>query len=247
MEHALTRTNNVKDCLIAGLLALALVACLPLVGAFAFALRPVLFIAALAAIPTGCVLWTSSTRFRAWLGEKAEVEVNHRGLRLIPDISVHPGHAWVRFYDQTVVGADDLMQAALGPIDEVELPPDGLRIQRGQPLFRLRRGCRSIEVMSPVSGTIIATNKTLLHNPELVNREPFGGGWIVRLRCDDLQNDRRRLLHGGKARTWFRREVDRFFDNLAASAGPLHQRIDDAAWRLLTETTFAAGSDAAPR
>ena len=259
MEHALTRTNF-KDCLIAGLLALTLVACLPLVGIVAFALRPVLMVAVLAAVPIGCILWTSSTRFREWLRERSEVEITHRALRLIPDISMHPSHVWVRFYDLAVVGADDLMQAALGPIDEVDLPPDGLRIRRGEPLFRLRSADRNIEVMSPISGTVIAANKALLHNPELVNREPFGRGWVVRLRGDDLPNDQRFLLCGRKTRAWFRRDVDRVFDNLpvpgdptpgsprsAAPAGLLHQRIDDAAWSRLTETTFAAQTDEAAR
>lgn len=252
MEHVVARLNA-KDIIVAGVISLAVVAGLPVLGILVFALRPVLIVAVLAAIPTACLLWVFSGRFRQWLAAETELEVNYRGLRMPQDLALHPSHSWARMYDVVVVGADDLVQAALGPVEEVELPPNGRHVRRGDELFRLRHADRCLEVRAPVSGTVIAANETLRHHPELINQEPFGQGWVVRLRADDLQEDRPALLRGGRARVWFRREVDRLLEAMSTKGGAtaaspegpvpaaqLHRQIDDSAWNRLTATTFTA-------
>ena len=149
------------------------------------------------------------------------------------------------------MGADDLVQATLGPVDSVELPSVGTRVEQGDRLFSLRRGNRQVDVRAPVSGQVVTRNEALLSDPRLVNRAPFSKGWAVRLKADDLREDRQILIEGRRARRWFRHETDRLMatvlaeDPLAATlpdggalADDLYRHIDDGAWTKLTKTFF---------
>ncbi|UCD76012.1 MAG: glycine cleavage system protein H [Phycisphaerales bacterium] len=251
MEHVLTR-EQVKDFVTAAGFSLAAAATLPLLGILVFTLRPVVIGVAVAAFLIGCLLCAFSGRFRKWLAAAIEPEIRYRGLRLARDIVLHPGHSWARMYSTVVVGADDLVQAALGPVEGVEAPPRGRRVQRGDRLFRLWRADRSLDVRAPVSGTVLESNEALQLHPELINQEPFGRGWVVRLRGDDLRTDGRLLLRGRRARAWFRREVDRVLDGFSRkpnsprsnpggedAIGHLYRRIDDSAWGRLRAAVSA--------
>jgi glycine cleavage system H protein len=238
MEHAHARIN---DWVSAVMIPLALLATLPFIALVAFVLRPVLLVTALVLLLSGAVAWTFSGRFRAWLEVATEPEAGHRGLRLPQDVALHPGHAWARLNNVVVVGADDLLQAALGPLKHVDLPAVGARLRRDEPLFTLHGVRRSASVPSPVSGTVVGRNTALEVHPGLVNRHPFGQGWVVRLRGDDLGSDWPRLLRGRRARSWFRRQVDRVAAGLPPGVpgpdpraplptGELHRHLGDAAW-----------------
>ena len=174
------------------------------------------------------------------------------------DIAACPGHSWARIApDEVAIGADDLVQATLGPVEAVELPAVGARVKAGQRLFCLRRGDRSVEIQTPVSGTVLTTNEMLLSHPELFNAEPFGRGWAVRLRADDVREANQRLLRGKDARNWFRQEIDRLMGTVhphetvmstLADGGTvvpeLYRQIDDRAWKRLTETFFRVNPQA---
>lgn len=236
-------------------LCLSVVVLLPLLAVLAFVARAGLFAGALLAVLVGGVAYAVSRRFRDWLRFEVEPALTYNGLRLDTGVALDDHHAWARFDDgEAVVGADDLLQAVLGPVERVELPRPGTHVRRGEPLFRLRHGFREVAVASPVTGTVVHTNAKLLDSPHLVNRHPFGEGWAVRLESDEPRLDRRALLHGGLARGWFRGEVDRLLADLLpgpAAAAPalpdggelvpdLHRSIDDATWSRLRAAFFAA-------
>jgi glycine cleavage system H lipoate-binding protein len=140
---------------------------------------------------------------------------------------------------------------------KVDLPAES-RVRQGERLFRLRRGKRMLDVRAPLSGTVLSCNAALRSRPELINDEPFARGWVVRLRSDHVREDQRRLLHGKKARTWFRFAVDRVVGLLSekkATAGvtdqgvlrgSLYQHIDDVTWHQLTDTMFAVQPNEPP-
>jgi glycine cleavage system H protein len=244
MEHA--PTTRLKACLVDGVVPVALVVCLPLLGLLAFAARPVLLVAVVVALVVGSILWVVSTRCREGIDAQAGSEIGYRGVRLAPKLAFDPSHSWALMNDVIVVGADDLVQATLGPVDTVELPPNGSRVHRGDRLFRLRHGDRSIEIRAPISGTVIGRNEALRRHPELVNEKPFGGGWAVRLHGDRLQEESPLLLRGRRARAWFHDDVDRVIEAIPPAeveapvgSGQLYRHIDAAAWSRLTETVFA--------
>jgi glycine cleavage system H protein len=233
-------------------IAAMIIACILLFLLLAFAFR-LLLMAGLVTGLLGCaVLSYCSPRFHQWFEALGEAEISYHGLRLATDVAVYPGHSWASISPENVaVGADDLLQAVLGPVEAVELPPAGSRVERGGCLFALRRADRRVEVRSPVSGTVTAANQALLQHPELINQRPFTGGWAVRLRADKVREDRHCLLEGKAARGWFRHEIDRLIaavpsHTAVASALPdggavvpdLYRQIDDGTWKRLSATFF---------
>lgn len=248
MEHARSRF---KDAFTTTSYMLLVVISLPLLAIAAFTARFVVLGILLLALPAGIVAYAVSPRVRAWFGEDELDELRYSGLRLASDVALHPGHAWARRDDGGVtVGADDLVQTVLGPIEEVALPARGREIRKGEPLFTLRHGGRSVTLRSPVSGTVERTNDALAGSPGLVNGAPFDAGWVVRMSAPAGRSEMRSLLRGGRAKSWFRGEVDRLFEALQpASAVPalpdggvlvreLHRHIDDAAWDRIQKTIF---------
>jgi glycine cleavage system H protein len=220
---------------------------------FAVAMRPILMVGFLVLAAGAAVVSALNPRFRAWLEALGEPQVRYNGLRLATDIALHPSHSWARILPSGVaVGADDLMQFVLGPVETVELPSVGSRVEQGQRLFSLQRGDRRLDVRAPVSGTVVARNESLLQTPGMVNEQPFTGGWAVRMRGEHVRSDRQHLVQGGEAKGWFRHEIDRLLttvlskDQVAPALpdggelmGDLYRQIDDDEWKTLTETVFA--------
>ncbi len=253
MRLALPRLN-VKECLVCSIVCLIGAVLLPLTGILLLAFRPIAFGAAILILIGGCALCLLSTRFRQWAAEQAENVIRYRGLRLGRQVAVDPHHVWARMYDEVViVGADDLMQAALGPIDKIEFAPAGAHVRKGERLFTLHAAGRTLDVLAPVSGTILGTNPEVREHPELINAEPFDDGWVVRMRGEDLRSERKQLLRGCKARAWFRGEVDRVCEALGAGdaasevqANDLYRRIDETAWTRLLRLFSAERVEPAP-
>ena len=251
-----TKPMKFRDSLSLAALALAILVLLPLVAVLAFVMRAGLFAGALGALLVGLTLFAVSPRFREWFGFQMDPGLTYNGLRLDTGVALDAAHGWARFEGcEATVGADDLVQAVLGPVDEVELPLLGSRVRRGDPLFRLRRGERSVAVTSPITGTVVHANRELSDSPQLINDDPFAEGWAVRLGCDDPKVDRGVLLRGREARRWFRGEVDRLLGDLSAGADGLapapalpdggelveglHSHIDDEAWARICAGYFA--------
>jgi glycine cleavage system H protein len=247
----MTYTKRKPDWLrVGGYAALAVVA-LPAIAAIAFVMRGLLLAAALMALVAGLSAYALSPALRAWFGLQMPDQISYNGLRLATDVAVHPLHGWARIEGtDTTVGGDDLIQATLGPVEDIEMPPVGARLREGSPLLRLYRDGRHLDVRSPVTGIVLATNRTLKWDPHQVNRDPYGAGWLVRMRGEDLRRERKRLLRGDEARQWFRREVDRLVSRLGTEEAvptlpdggilvdELHRFIDRAHWNHLVEEFF---------
>jgi glycine cleavage system H protein len=91
-------------------------------------------------------------------------------------------HEWAR-RDGTVVlvGITDYAQDQLGDIVFVNLPEVGAEVTAGEPMGEVESTKSVSDVYSPVSGKVVERNDTLETNPELVNEDPYGRGWLVRV------------------------------------------------------------------
>lgn len=82
---------------------------------------------------------------------------------------------------ELVVGISDHAQAELGDIVFVELPAVGKSFSKGQIFGTIESVKAASDLYMPVSGTVLAVNDSLQADPALVNREPYGGGWLLKV------------------------------------------------------------------
>lgn len=95
-------------------------------------------------------------------------------------------HEWCRAEGDTVtVGVTDYAQKALTDIVFVELPELGAKVEREKPMCVVESVKSVSDVFAPVSGEVVEVNTELLSTPELVNKEPFGRGWIAKIKLED--------------------------------------------------------------
>ncbi len=95
-------------------------------------------------------------------------------------------HEWVRLDGESaVVGITDYAQQELGDVVFVELPSPGATVQQGESFGVVESVKAASDLFAPVSGEVLATNDALTDSPDLVNKVPFGDGWMLRLKPAD--------------------------------------------------------------
>ena len=95
-------------------------------------------------------------------------------------------HEWVLVDgDVGTVGITDHAQSELGDVVYLELPEVGDRVEEGKPFGTIESVKAVSDIYSPISGEVTAVNEGLNDSPELVNEDPHGQGWILRLRVND--------------------------------------------------------------
>jgi len=92
-------------------------------------------------------------------------------------------HDWVRLEDDgtVVIGITDHAQEALGELVFVEVPEEGQSFQRGDACAVVESVKAASDVNAPVTGETAEINTKLEDNPDLVNQDPYGAGWLIRL------------------------------------------------------------------
>ena len=94
-------------------------------------------------------------------------------------------HEWVRMEgDIAAVGITEYAQHELGDVVYVELPAMGKELKKGDPAANIESVKAVSDVFAPLSGKIIAVNTKLGNNPELVNQEPYGEGWLLKMNLE---------------------------------------------------------------
>ena len=106
----------------------------------------------------------------------------------LPDnLRYTPDHEWVRHEgDHAVVGVTDYAQGELGDVVFVEVDKVGEMVQKGETFGSIEAVKTVSDLFMPVSGTITELNEALESNPEAVNKDPYGEGWIVRIKLSDV-------------------------------------------------------------
>ena len=97
-------------------------------------------------------------------------------------------HEWVRRESDgsVVVGITDHAQQQLGELVYVELPEAGRTLKPGDALAVVESTKAASDVYAPLAGAVVSVNPALTAQPELVNTDPYGAGWLVRLQPADL-------------------------------------------------------------
>jgi glycine cleavage system H protein len=96
------------------------------------------------------------------------------------DLKYTKEHEWVRVDgDRVTVGITDFAQDALGDVVYVDVPETGTQVKAGEPFGEVESTKSVSDVYAPVSGTVVDRNTKLADDPELVNRDPYGDGWMI--------------------------------------------------------------------
>ena len=109
-------------------------------------------------------------------------------MNLPEDLKYTAEHEWVRATEGHTlrVGITDYAQSALGDIVYVSLPGVGTAVTAGQPMGEVESTKSVSDVFAPVAGTVLARNDSLESQPELLNSDPYGEGWIVEIEVGDI-------------------------------------------------------------
>ena len=103
-----------------------------------------------------------------------------------PDLSYHEEHDWARIEGDTATfGITWYAQDQLGEVVFFDPPEVGKTLRKGDPYAEVESVKAVSDVFAPLSGEIVAVNETLGDSPERINDDPYGDGWLVRVKLSD--------------------------------------------------------------
>ena len=107
------------------------------------------------------------------------------------DLKYAKSHEWVRVNDDgsVTVGISDSAQDQLGDMVFVEVPETGQNVNTGDACAVVESVKAASDVYAPVAGSVAAVNEDLADDPEKINEDPYGSGWIVRIEVDSIDED----------------------------------------------------------
>lgn len=126
------------------------------------------------------------------------------GFQVPENVRYHAGHTWALSESRELVrvGIDDFASKLVGKIESIALPQRGRWVRQGQKIWTIFRDGKSVDMVSPIEGTISDVNEAIARNPNLALRDPYGEGWMVTVQAPDSKINFRNLLGGALARLW---------------------------------------------
>ena len=102
------------------------------------------------------------------------------------DLHYSKDHEWVRVDgNEAIIGITDYAQDSLGDVVYVELPKAGEEFAANEPFGSVESVKAVSEVFTPIAGAVVAINESLADEPESVNSDPYGAGWMIRLKMSN--------------------------------------------------------------
>lgn len=137
----------------------------------------------------------------------------------------HQGHSWLmpQGAELVKVGVDDFAQKLVGRSNKISLPRVGSRIEQGEVGWKLDIGKKNIDMLSPVSGDVVAVNKDIVKNPDLINQDPYGKGWLMMVKPDNKRATVKNLLTGKVATAWMDKTADELREKMGSELGTVYQ------------------------
>ena len=173
------------------------------------------------------------------------------GFQVPENVRYHAGHTWALSESKEMVrvGMDDFASKLIGKIENIALPQRGRWVRQGQKIWTIFRDGKSVDMVSPIEGTITDINEAVAKNPELARKDPYGEGWLVTVQAPDSKINFRNLLGGTLARLWTESAALQLRNKMPMLAGALAQdggvavddltaHMPDEDWATLTKEFF---------
>ena len=150
---------------------------------------------------------------------------NAMWFNLPKNLYYHPGHSWVMPQDDEIVkvGIDDFAQRLLGKPDSFNLPPVGSLLEQGNTGWKIQFDSDSIDVLSPIEGEVIDVNHELLNSPEIIEQDPYGKGWLLKVKVPKMNSNLKNLLTGRLAAAWMENTVHMLHQRMRGDLGIMMQ------------------------
>jgi len=147
------------------------------------------------------------------------------GFQVPENLRFHPGHTWALSESPSLVrvGLDDFATKLAGKIERITLPQRGQWIRQGQKLWTIHRDGRSVDMVSPIEGSVADVNDAVVRDPKLALTDPYGEGWLITVQSPDAKTNFRNLLGGALARWWTEESAGRLQRKMPMALGALAQ------------------------
>ncbi|MGP0018462.1 MAG: glycine cleavage system protein H [Candidatus Sulfotelmatobacter sp.] len=147
------------------------------------------------------------------------------GFKVPENVRYHTGHTWALSESRELVrvGLDDFASKLVGKIDSIALPQRGRWVRQGQKIWTIFRDGKSVDMVSPIEGTVTAINEAVMKDPELARKDPYGEGWLLTVQAPDSKINFRNLMGGTLARLWTEASALQLRNRMPMLAGALAQ------------------------
>ena len=132
------------------------------------------------------------------------------GYNFPDDLYYDQNHYWAKVEGGVVImGTTDLTQKLAGEITFVDVPEEGDEVTQGKPFGSIESGKWVGRVYAMVSGEVAEGNEELEDEPELINSDCYGEGWICKIKPSDLTSDLSKLMQGAAYEKWVKAEIEK--------------------------------------
>src|SRR5450631_1776609 len=133
------------------------------------------------------------------------------GFQVPENVRYHAGHTWALSESRELVrvGLDDFASKLIGKIERIALPQRGQWVRQGQKIWTIFRDGSSVDMVSPIEGTVAEINEAVVRDPESARTDPYGEGWLLTVQSPDAKTNFRNLLGGALARWWTQESANR--------------------------------------
>ncbi len=147
------------------------------------------------------------------------------GISMPVKLNFHDAHLWVKEIDEStaVVGIDDFARRLVGDIDKIILPLEKMNVEEGETCVRVQKDKRVANLRTPLTGKILEVNKALKEKPSLLFSDPYGEGWLYKIRTWRLGEQVSGLLSGETAENWMEKTMQRLRIGLSQEVGMVAQ------------------------
>jgi glycine cleavage system H lipoate-binding protein len=173
------------------------------------------------------------------------------GFQMPERLRYHPGHTWALSESPTLVrvGLDEFAAKLTGKVRRIALPQRGQWIRQGQKIWTLQRDGTTVDMVSPIEGSVADINEAVAHDPFLALKDPYGEGWLVTVQSPDAKTNFRNLLGGALARWWTEESASRLQRRMPIALGARAQdggvamdnlaaQLPDEDWATLAKEFF---------
>jgi glycine cleavage system H lipoate-binding protein len=147
------------------------------------------------------------------------------GYQMPEALYYHRGHTWARPLDAgtVLIGLDDFARRLIGPATALRSPSRGDWVHQGGRGFGLKLDGKTAELVSPVEGEVVEVNRDVAAKPTLASEDPYGRGWVLKVKAPHLAENVRNLLAGRLARRWMEDTREALELRLMALSGSVMQ------------------------